>query len=740
MSVRKISVGALLLLAGASVALACGPFFPWQLLDDRRVTLKSTPSNSFGFEAAHLVTAGSDRLRAVESDPYATDADRADAFRRAEALGLSPADAAHIATMRAATDADAADAAGAGLPDAVRLYVSGAVAFTHQDLAGAAKRFAAVLSLPESQRRSRVVWAAYMLAKTSAAQGDAAKAGAEFAETRRLAQAGDPDPLGLAVASFGEEARLAFRRANLMLQSQGTATPPAGTAHLDYAGFALPAAQAAAWRDAIADAVNLYAEQAAHSSDVGVQSLRIIAENVLASPDRVAAAVRAPLVQRLLVIYALARLDDSNITDGGTNDAGTRIAGVTLNPLLPKLVNAIIASGVTAVPGADRLAALAYRTARYDLAGQMAARASGPLAEWVKAKIALQRGDLGDAAAHYALASRGFPAKGAVLDADNANRVAGESGVVELARGDYRESLEILYPLAKTYWGDVAYIAERVLTVDELRRFVDAHVPAPKADAPAPTAYGDAPADPNLQLRNLLARRLMREGRYAAAFGYFTDAKQRAQAQDYAAALHEAQTDWIAVNRARGFYDAAMLARESGMEILGSEGAPDFFALSGLYPWGVGQDKPSGAFVTQDEAARAAASAARPDIRYHYRYIAVDEANAAGDALPRRSQAFAAVLCEAEGWMMETPGETARVRAIWHRYVVQGPRVSFAKHFGRNCPAPDFRSAETLEWHLRYLATRHYISHHRWWFAGGAVLGLGLLAAGFAMSRRRRNS
>src|SRR5258708_29444594 len=76
MSGRKLALVAAMLLLGASVAIACGPYFPWQLLDDRTFTLKSTPTNSFAFEASHLVPPPRDRLKAVElgyTENYAAD-------------------------------------------------------------------------------------------------------------------------------------------------------------------------------------------------------------------------------------------------------------------------------------------------------------------------------------------------------------------------------------------------------------------------------------------------------------------------------------------------------------------------------------------------------------------------------------------------------------------------------------------------------------------------------------------
>src|SRR5439155_5427615 len=156
---------------------------------------------------------------------------------------------------------------------------------------------------------------------------------------------------------------------------------------------------------------------------------------------------------------------------------------MTPNPLLARLVDAIEQQGQDRPPGADRLAALAYRLGRYDLARGLADKAQSPLASWVKAKLALQKGDLAAAASFYAEASKGFPdaSDAPSLDPGNVRLLAGEGGVLSLAQGEYVDALGRLYPVAGTYWGDVAHIADRVVTVDELKRFVDAKVPPPSA-------------------------------------------------------------------------------------------------------------------------------------------------------------------------------------------------------------------------------------------------------------------
>src|SRR5215470_20355929 len=66
MSFNKVTVAALLVAAGIGAAIACGPDFPWQLLDDRDATASSPVELGFPFQAQRLVAAN-DGLRAVES-------------------------------------------------------------------------------------------------------------------------------------------------------------------------------------------------------------------------------------------------------------------------------------------------------------------------------------------------------------------------------------------------------------------------------------------------------------------------------------------------------------------------------------------------------------------------------------------------------------------------------------------------------------------------------------------------
>ena len=155
----------------------------------------------------------------------------------------------------------------------------------------------------------------------------------------------------------------------------------------------------------------------------------------------------------------------------------------TSTPSLPVRSNAVLSQPAPEPgPDLDRLAALAYQGGRYDLAEKLSETTNRPLGLWVRAKLALRRGDRADAVKDWmaALTAAGQDGPAASLDQDAKTRLRGEVAVMRLSEGEYRNSLQLLFPVAETYWGDVIYIAERVLTVDELKAFVDG-LPPPSA-------------------------------------------------------------------------------------------------------------------------------------------------------------------------------------------------------------------------------------------------------------------
>jgi hypothetical protein len=701
-------------LATAALARACFFEASWQLLGDRPATLRQAPANSFAWEAARLAPASPwfhphAPAPGVTGGPSARDA--------AERAGLTPAQLSALAAMRAAPDSRWALSAAGALPEALRLYTGGAIAFQHGNLADAREYFSYVLALPPERAAPRAVWAQYMLGRVALGAGHPDEAEAAFAAVRDRVAHGAPDPLDLGVASLGEQARLVLARGD------------------------------------VAGAVALYAEQAADGSAEAVQSLRLVAEGVMKTPDRLPALVKQPLVQRLLVVHALGLTGDylHQLWIGGTAysievDGFWPPDGLDTRPLAA-LLAAVRGSGVV-VAGSDRLAALAYRLGDEQAAAALAGATRSPLALWVRAKLALAWGARGEAPALFAAALRAAEAAqpAAAVEPSSAGLLRGETAVETLSRGDFVQAASIMWPVARTYWGDFAYLAERVLTTDELVAFVSAHAPEPKAGT-------DAGADPVNAIRSLLARRLMRDGRTEDALRYFdpvtiggstaSEGDVRADAAAYAAASARARTAFWAIDRARAAWAAAVLLRLRGMEMMGTEEAPDQAYIQGERAYFLGPARPLAASeddVTPGERIRVEASRPRPDLRFHYRYLALDQAMAAAGDLPPRSQAYAAVLCRAAGWSLGLH-DTDRTRAIWRRYAATGARVAFATHFGRFCPAPDFDGV----WRTRAVLARdaaHDTLHHalpgrrtKLMAASGAAA---VLAAVFILDRARR--
>jgi tetratricopeptide (TPR) repeat protein len=741
MSFNRVGVMVMAAAACIGVALACGPNFPWQLLDNREETVKAPVELNFAFEMSRLVDAPKDNLRAVESDRPVDDealASEREEIQSGAWRGLMPAATddwlmGRLEMARRADSGDAAKAAAAALPVAVADYLAGAAEYHADRLDAALAFFQSIDRLPADQRKVRAVTAAYMRGRIHQRLGQFASARADFQAARHHAEAGAPDPMGLAVASLGEEARLDLIEAGLIRSPW----PSADVATDDAAAPRL-----------IANAVRLYADQAARGSKTGLLSLGEVARLLMDTDLDRRRILGEPIVRRLLVAYIASKQPDYTWDD--TTD---------LDSIVAATIEAVLAQPAPASgPDLDRLAALAYQGGRYDLAEKLVEKTSQPLGLWVRAKLALRSGDRAGAVKDWTAALTALGQDDHALDDDAKIRLRGEVAVMRLSQGEYRDSLRLLFPVAETYWGDVIYIAERVLTVDELKTFVDG-LPPPSA----PQARSDRP-DPVANLRALLARRLVRAGRTNEALAYFparvagSTADERDQdradvedARDYLAAVEATRPSWfewpsLRVTRAEALFKLAGMTRVRGMGLMGTEGPPDETVMYGAFPSGIGQSSPNGEdtspspLLGPDEASRFAASAPNPDVRFHYRPIAADRALAAADLLPQRSQAYAATLCWAARYAIAS-SDQEKATAIYERYVATGAYQAWATNFGRKCVEPDFEAAKTF-WQRRLTGWIEKMAGSAWRHAGLltalAAAGMAIVILGWRGLRARR--
>ena len=252
-------------------------------------------------------------------------------------------------------------------------------------------------------------------------------------------------------------------------------------------------------------------------------------------------------------------------------------------------------------------------------------------------------------------------------------------------------------------WEDAAFVADRVLNVDELKTYVDAHFPDA---APKPKIHEYDPDGIPTRMRWMLARHLVREDRYADARAYFPKAQQ-AVLDLYVAALKDGDNAQLAkTQRARAIFTAAWIARFDGMEIMGTEVEPDGFVDRGDFPPGhvdteraegvtlvqeyddkkkdeVTKRKPIKIFipVTAEEKQRIAKNRPHPANRFHYRWVAAALAWKAAGLMPDGTEELADVLNTGGSWIKDRDDKGADkfIQAIERRCPKTAIRRAVAK-------------------------------------------------------------
>jgi tetratricopeptide (TPR) repeat protein len=512
---------------------------------------------------------------------------------------------------------------------------------------------------------------------------------ARFAEVRALASEGYPDELGLAAASLGEEARWYL---------PGHA--PAGSTIVDDA-----------------TAITLYARQARFDPAGAISLLQVARTIIDDGGERLAKAAATPIGQRLLNLYGATRAVER---PNNTNRA----------------LDVLVA--LDHVDAADQLAAALYGQGRVDEAARIVQQAPDtPLATWVRAKLAMRAGNLDEARTLLAKASAAFPVVPYQPGEDDPQyqniharvRVVGELGVLALTRREYAFALERFLE-DDVWWHDAAHVAEQVLTVDELIAFLADH---PTHAAPRPPHKANDDEHNSIErpsLRSLLARRLVRADRLDEAVAYVDDPVLLATLKQLQSLHADAFADTAhlptKLRQAANLHVEAKLVRTAGLQLMGSELGPDWAIYDGVYEPYVPTDddghplppQPPSPLMSTDEQQRVSASAVVPAARFHYRFKAMKLLEQAADLVPPRSQAFAALLCQATHYGYRSPDDVQR---LWHRYVKEGPVVPFTNAFGdinKDCPAPDFDAVAEREAAVRAARLRKY------GLGGGAAFAL----------------
>jgi tetratricopeptide (TPR) repeat protein len=568
------------------------------------------------------------------------------------------------------------------------IYLEGARQYYQDDFAGAEKKWNALLGLPKNERGNKSVWAAFMLGK--AALNAKHEGAIEFFEmTRQLAKDGYKDPLDLASDSYGWQALAEFELKE--------------------------------YRDSIKH--YLLAKDAA-------SLVRVCSEISKESAGVLKKLVQDETARKVLLAWAVSR-DNFYKWDPSTERENE------LKKFFRNYLSALESLKDVPVTEADKVAWIYYNSGDFKNARQWVdlTKLSTPLAKLIDARLVLRAGDVDGALKRLHEVVPSFeqsPDKAMFYWEDVITDTNSQIGVLKMARKEYMSAFETL--LRGKYWEDIAYVAEKVLTTDELAKFLDTHINDPLLKVPVDfhsgfyfsnkkevnrdssllegIYYGDAmkeegKSSTGASLAYLLARRYARTADWDKALKYYPKkesiwrqvvkkgvdgvlnyemdyehidpGKKMIALRDHILTANNKSND--VRTRAKAFYEAGIVMRKYGMEIMGTELDPDSFVTRGAfseygsmaqrfsilhddvieeskeYPW-LKEDitkaknrreklKKERDFFSgsEDEERRALGSTPDPNKRWHYRFKAADLMWKSAELLPDNDELKAKALC-----------------------------------------------------------------------------------------------
>lgn len=708
---RLVLLGSIL--GGAGHAFATGYYGPKEYLAGGGKNLVATPEFYWDLETKRLakdfhpaekpMVAPRDYTNETAVDQAGllkatADADTGDFADALKTGAIKPPDPAKATQQNdAARQAVVAPASGTALPDEFDSefadYHRGAYAYrqgpTHWD--EAKKAWLALLNRPAAERHYRTLWATFMLGKLAMKSGDP-DAIKWFEKTRELAKQGFADSLGMAADSYGWEGRSEWKQGH-----------PEKAAPLFLTQLALGDESAVISLKALIpdrtpiDGMLNYGPEPDDSQRPADATLATVAPATLAG---LKAAAQDPLLRRLVTAHILAT---------GWGDRSPGFGWSSTNTRSAEWLKMIAELKPGTMEDAEYLGWLAYMDGDYPGAQRWLdlSQSNSAAADWLRAKLELRAGHLDDAVkslaqaidilrspalytgwAHGAYPDTSQSGSPYTSDTDEESwsmpaAASGDLGGMHLERGDFVQAMDIM--LKGNLWEDAAFIAERVLTADELKTYVDKISPPPADTNPArdtddsgangsadERASASEPGFPQ-NLRYLLGRRLVREDRYAEAIPYFPFPYDKIL-QKYSDALKDGANESLPkLKRAQAWFTAAWLAKYDGMELMGTEVAPDGFVSDGDFEnTDLAQERLSGTHTEEDfsseqvktstpknpistslsERQRLKKNKIEPDSRYHYRYIAAALAMRAAALMDDNTEELADVVNTAGQWVM----------------------------------------------------------------------------------------
>jgi tetratricopeptide (TPR) repeat protein len=551
-------------------------------------------------------------------------------------------------------------------------YDRGAFAYRRgkEHWAEAAKIWLQLLQRPEAERHYRTVWALFMLGKIALKNGDP-EAVTWFRETREAAKSGFADSLGMAADSYGWEGRSEWKQNH-----------PEKAAALFLTQLALGDTSAIVSLKALIpdrSPVEGMLNYGMEADDLNKLSIEQKSDVNRKTQTALQSAARDPLLRSLVTAHILATESTAQNPTGTTS-----VPQTGPETRCGRWLQAINEAKLIEVNDAEYLGWVAYNNGSYSEAERwlQLAKNESPATNWLRAKLQRRKGEMNEAAKSMEKAwesihdlarytgwsgtteDRYLTGHDDIWSFDGS--ASGDLGGLRLERDDFVQALETFW--RGGLWDDAAYVAERVLSTAELQEFVDQ-----QPDAAGSVDFS-APSTGLGNLRYLLGRRLVREDQYQDAARYLKPPYDKILAKYVQALTNGANQSLPKEGRARAWFTAAWLARYDGMELMGTEAAPDGFNSGGAFPnVDLAKQRTSGFWTlstyvdgkeehtklplvikpSKQEVKRLGQFRTMPDVRFHYRIIAAALAMRAAALLPDHTAELADVINTAGRWVAD---------------------------------------------------------------------------------------
>lgn len=222
-----------------------------------------------------------------------------------------------------------------------------------------------------------------------------------------------------------------------------------------------------------------------------------------------------------------------------------------------------------------------------------------------------------------------------------------------------------------------AYVAEYVLSAEELTDFVEKNCPAAKNASPnAAQDAIDTPGECAREVRYTLARRLLREGQWAKARGYFPE-ELLPTFNAYVAAIQRGyDLNLSEVERARGFWDAALIVRSDGDALFLAAAGPTYVSGGEWEENPILRHRFSENIATAEERSRVESRDVSRFVNDR-RFRAAMLAQNAASLLPNNDERTARLLCSAGVWLRYRDPKTAD--GFYKSIVIRCPQTETGK-------------------------------------------------------------